>query len=144
MSAQMADRFASVGLRMYTGEDALVASTYEAHRVQTAAYLSGGQAAQDKAAEIIFKGYFSEGKAPSDSATLEAACIAAGLDARQVLGDRSVSKKELEQELTHGRSIVTSGVPHFVIRGESGAPVEFSGAQPPETFLKAFARVVGR
>lgn len=123
----------------YSLENPKVANTREAHRVLTAAYKEGGPEAQDKAAEILFNGYFGEGRAPNEPALLEAAAEAAGLDT-SIVADRSIVKDELDKELAEGRAMVQSGVPHFVFSPEGGEPVvEFAGAQPVDDFLNAFA-----
>jgi len=143
MAHGMAAKFASVGLQYglesQLGTPALMSNTKEAHRVMTAAYVTNGQEAQDRAAEVLFRGYFSEGKAPNDQGTLREAATAAGLDPG-IVDNRSHACAEVEAELQEGRRMVTGGVPHFQIRSESGEVVEeFSGAQPPEYMLRAFA-----
>merc|ERR1719329_1625101 len=119
MAAGMARTFNSVGLPFSTSDSCLISNTMEAHRVLTAAYKSGGPEAQDKAVEVIFNGYFGEGKAPNDRAMLEAAAAAAGFDGKAVLDDQSAHPAEVQQELAQGRRIVDSGVPHFVFKGHS-------------------------
>lgn len=141
MAQGMAQKFAAVGLPFKTTEGSLVSNTLQAHRILTAAYKSGGPEAQDKAVEVIFNGYFGEGKAPNDRAMLEAAAAAAGFDGKAILDDQSTLTAEVQQELGQGRRIVDSGVPHFVIKGESGKATQFSGAQPPAQFAQAFAQV---
>lgn len=141
MAAGMAQNFAAVGLPFRTSDDCLISSTLQAHRVLTATYKSGGAAAQDKAAEILFHGYFAEGKAPNDRALLEAAASAGGIDGKSLLDDPSALTAEVQQELEQGRRIVDSGVPHFVFRGAGGKSAQFSGAQPPETFAQAFTQI---
>mmetsp|Transcript_82498 Transcript_82498/g.237226 ORF Transcript_82498/g.237226 Transcript_82498/m.237226 type:complete len:190 (-) Transcript_82498:221-790(-) len=141
MAQGMGEKFAAVGLPFRTEDGALVSNTFQAHRILTAAYQSGGPAAQDKAVEVIFNGYFKEGRAPNDHAMLEAAAAAAGLDGNAVLADNSSASAELKRELDLGRQIVDSGVPHFVFKNEQGKSVQFSGAHPPAQFLQAFAEV---
>jgi 2-hydroxychromene-2-carboxylate isomerase len=160
-------RFSAEGLPYNPSEDNVVNNTYQAHRLISAAYHSGGSAAQDKAVEVIFKGYYGEGRAPSELALLQEAALAAGLDPESflaggvftaeddaklkagakagldpgaVLGDSSPATVEVDKELKLGRQMVQSGVPHYRIEGEGGKSVEFSGAQAPEQFLRAFAR----
>lgn len=144
MALGMQQQFASVGLPFATGPGRLVSNTFQAHRVLTAAHQNGGAEAQDKAAEVLFRGYYGDGRAPSEPALLEEALVAAGLEPKSFLADRSIAEAETTQELQQGREIVRNGVPHFVFQGESGKNVEFSGAQPLEHFLRAFAAVSGR
>lgn len=143
MARGMQQRFHSIGLPFSTDPDTLTSNTYQAHRVLTAAYQSGGAEAQDKAVEVIFRGYFGEGRAPNELALLEEALAAAGVEPNSVLADGSVAEAEVMEELRQGKEVVRQGVPHFVFRGEDGSIVEFSGAQPPEHFLQAFSRVSG-
>merc|ERR1712079_530556 len=70
---------------------------------------TNGQEAQDRAAEVLFRGYFSEGRAPNDQGTLREAARAAGLDPG-IVDDRRFASAELEAELQEGRRMVTSGV----------------------------------
>lgn len=141
MAVGMQEKFAAVGLPYKITGDSWVANSLEAHRIQTAAFQHGGAAAQDRAVEIIFNAYFGEGKAPNDPAVLEQAASAAGLDGKAVLADKGIAAEEVRAELDQGRKIVDSGVPHFVFKGKSGESVQFSGAHPPEQFLRAFASV---
>lgn len=141
MAQGMAQKFAAVGLPFSTAEDTLTSNTLHAHRILTAAYKSGGPEAQDKAVEVIFNGYFGEGKAPNDRAVLEAAAAAAGIDGGAILDDPTAVAAEVQEELVQGRRIVDSGVPHFVFRAEGGKSTQFSGAQPPAQFAQAFAQI---
>jgi len=141
MAQGMAQTFAKVGLPFKTSEGSLVSNTLQAHRILTAVYKSGGPEAQDKAVEVIFNGYFGEGKAPNDRAMLEAAAAAGGIDGKAILDDQSAVTAEVKEELAQGRAIVESGVPHFVFKGENGKSTSFSGAQPPEQFAQVFAQV---
>lgn len=143
MGTGMAKNFAAVGLPFRTSDDCLISNTLEAHRVLTATYQSGGPAAQDKAVEVIFNGYFGEGRAPNDRALLEAAAAAGGIDGKALLDDKSANAAEVQKELAQGRRIVSSGVPHFVIRSEGGNEAQISGAQPPEKLMQAFAQATG-
>jgi len=139
MAEGMKAKFQAVGLD-YSTDDPRIANTKEAHRIIALAYKEGGAAAQDKAAEALFHGYFAEGRAPNEPALLELAAKAAGLD-ESVVTDRSVGLEELEKELQDGRGFVTSGVPHFMISPEGGRPVaEFAGAQPVEEMMAAIVK----
>jgi len=146
MAQSMAATFARVGLKYgleaQLGTRTLISNTKEAHRIMAAAYITNGQEAQDRAAEVLFRGYFSEGRAPNDQGTLREAAKAAGLDPG-IVDDRRFARAEVEAELQEGRRMVTRGVPHFKISSESGEAVaEFSGAQPAEYMLRALAAAV--
>jgi len=139
MAQGMKQRFAEVGLPYQTEGEPQIANTKEAHRLLTAAYKQGGPEAQDKVAEVLFNGYFGQGRAPNEPTLLEEAANAAGIDAA-VVSDRNIMSAELEEELQEGRRIVSSGVPHFLFSPEGGRPVaEFAGAQPVPQMLRAIA-----
>lgn len=142
--AMFAQRFEEVGLPYSTSDSSLISGTMQTHLILTAAYKSGGPDAQDKAVEVICNGYFGEGKAPNDRALLEAAAAAAGFDGKSLLDDPSALTAEVQQEIAQSRRIVTSGIPHFVLKGENGKSAQFSGALPPAQFIQAFAQVGGR
>jgi len=139
MALGMGQRFAEVGLPFRTEGDSLTGNTMQAHRVLTAAFQVGGPVAQDKAVEVIFNGYFGDGKAPNDALVLREAMAAAGVDETAAQSDATTAA--VQQELSEGRKIVDSGVPHFVFRNQAGRSVQFSGAQPPQQFLQAFASI---
>merc|ERR1712078_895914 len=65
----------NVGLPYAFTDQGLVANTMDAHRVLA---WCGTPEAQDKAVEVIFRGYFAEERAPNDRALLIEACVAAG------------------------------------------------------------------
>ena len=98
----------------------------------------GTPEAQDRAVEVIFRGYFAEERAPNDRELLVAACVAAGkseAEARAFLDDKSAMRDQVQRELQEARGV--RGVPHFVIRQPGRDPVQISGAQPPEIFERA-------
>mmetsp|Transcript_14564 Transcript_14564/g.45790 ORF Transcript_14564/g.45790 Transcript_14564/m.45790 type:complete len:209 (-) Transcript_14564:158-784(-) len=140
MGEWMKQKFDAVGLPYSFTKAGLVANTFEAHRVLTAAYKKGGTEAQDRAAEKLFHGYFADEKAPNDPGVLKEAAAAAGLDGEAFVADASAAAAETESEFEVGRRLRVSGVPHFVISMEdgSGRPVQVSGAQPPEEFKQVF------
>lgn len=142
MGGGMGQKFAAVGLPYNFTEKGLVSNTFDAHRVLTAAYQSGGAAAQDKAAESLFHSYFVEELAPNDPVALQAAGAAAGLDGKALVANPNLSAAETKEEISMGRQLRVTGVPHFVIRKDGGGKTEqLSGAQPPEDFIRAFKSV---
>ena len=137
LSRSMEQKFAAVGLPHSFTEKALVSNTLDGHRVLAWA---GAQspAAQDAAAERLFRGYFAEERAPNDRDLLIEACVAAGkreADAIAFLDDKSAMRDQVQRELQEARGV--RGVPHFVIRQPGRDPVQISGAQPPEVFERA-------
>ena len=133
MTAGMRQNFANVGLPYAFTDQGLVANTMDAHRVLA---WCGSPEAQDKAVEVIFRGYFAEERAPNDRELLIEACVAAGkseADARAFLDDKTAMRDQVQRELSEARGV--RGVPHFVIRQPGKDPVQISGAQPPASVL---------
>merc|ERR1719277_2166671 len=115
----MGQKFKDAGLPYSFTEAALISNTFDAHRVLTAAYQSGGAQAQDKAAELLFHSYFAEERAPNDPEALQAAADAAGIDGKALVSDSSVAAAEAKKEMDVGRQLGVTGVPHFVIRRDN-------------------------
>lgn len=137
-SEMMRQKFASVGLPFNFTESDLTGNTFDAHRLLTAAYESGGPEAQDKACERLFHSYFAEGRAPSDPAVLKTAAEAAGLDNF----DASTAVKQTNEEMQIGQRLGVTGVPHFVIYKEGSTnKQQVGGAQPPEEFVKVLGQM---
>lgn len=108
-------------------------NTFDAHKL---ILLSGREGVQDKIAAAVFNGYFIEGKDVGDRETLIHLATDAGMDADVVRAfldseDAIAAVKEAEEE---GRTLHISGVPYYIINQR----VAFSGAQPVETFIRAF------
>lgn len=142
MASWMGGNFSRVGLPYSFTDAALSSNTFEAHRLLAAAFQSGGAPAQDKAAEVLFHGFFAEERAPNDPELLQRAAEAAGLDGKAFLSDPNMSAAEAKDEFKVGKQLRVTGVPHFVISAEgSGSAQQISGAQPPEEFIQAFGRI---
>eukprot|EP00440_Ansanella_granifera_P072799 gb/GFBE01079002.1/.p1 GENE.gb/GFBE01079002.1/~~gb/GFBE01079002.1/.p1 ORF type:complete len:189 (+),score=54.93 gb/GFBE01079002.1/:1-567(+) len=134
-SDMMRQKFQAAGLPWRFTESDLTGNTFDAHRVLTAAYAHGGAAAQDKVCELLFHSYFAEGRAPSDPEVLKAAADAVGLDGGALVADASKAAAETKDEMSIGRKLGVTGVPHFVIKAEgTTGEHQVSGAQPPEYF----------
>ena len=102
--------------------------------------------------------YFCNSKAPCDETALLAACeksfeanTSANAEeqkanlarAEEVMRDKSKYRDEVLAQVRDVQGRI-SGVPHFIIRNEdTKKKVEFSGAQPVETFLDAFEELGG-
>ena len=142
MMGGMKAKFDAVNLPFRFEDSDLIANTFDAHRVLTAAAAKGA-AAQDAAAEIIFAAYFGEGKSPADATTLVAAARAAGLeDPEAFVADANAGRRETEEEFALARKLRVRGVPHFLIReGDNEDGKEVSGAQPPQVFEQVFREI---
>ena len=107
MTAGMRQNFANVGLPYAFTDQGLVANSMDAHRVLA---WCGTPEAQDKAVEVIFRGYFAEERAPNDRALLIEACVAAGkseADAIAFLDDKAAMRDQVQRELSEARGAVS-------------------------------------
>ncbi|HEY1031622.1 MAG TPA: DsbA family oxidoreductase [Flavipsychrobacter sp.] len=122
---------ADVGLQ-YNFDKAIIANSYDAHRVSQLAKKYGKG---DEMEEQLFKGYFTEGKDISDHETLVAMAAATGMngeEVRQMLAGNAY-KDAVDADIERAAQIGINGVPFFVFNNRYAV----SGAQQPETFLGA-------
>jgi predicted DsbA family dithiol-disulfide isomerase len=124
---------AAVGVD-FTGKCDRSPNTLLAHVLMQHALNSTGE--NNTLAELLFKGYFTDGIFPDKAGLLQLAS-AAGLDAAgaaAALEDpAAASTAQLEARQWSGAGM--GGVPFFLINGER----LFSGAHPPASFVTAFA-----
>ncbi len=110
-------------------------NTFDGHRLLHLARQTGHQVALK---ERLMRGYFCEGEAIGEHATLERLACEVGLDAaavRDVLAtDRFAREVRGDEQLA--RELGISGVPFFVLAGRLGV----SGAQPADVLLGALER----
>ena len=108
-------------------------NTFVAHRL---VWYAAQQGVQDEVVEVLFRGYFLEGKNIGDLNTLAHIAAEAGLDrteAEEFLASEE-GVVEVKEEETVGRRLGIRGVPYFVLNGR----VAISGAQSPNIFVSAF------
>jgi predicted DsbA family dithiol-disulfide isomerase len=133
LDAQMTQIAAEDGLE-YRLDLTVTGNTLDAHQL---VHLAREHGRQHEMIERLYRAYFTEGRSVFDQESLVDLAHDAGLDrdtARETLaGGRYISAVRDDMELA--RRIGISGVPFFVIDGRYG----ISGAQPPATFLEAFA-----
>jgi len=104
-----------------------------AHALLSWADETAGAAKQNQIAEITFRHYFTDGLYP-DIENLVKAATEAGLDADAARA-AITSAERLEAVKADARKYTgCGGVPFFIVNGEPA----FSGAHPPEDFLRAF------
>lgn len=113
-------------------------NTFDAHKL---ILLAGREGVQDEVATAVFSGYFVEGKDVGDRDTLIEIAATAGIDVERVKNfldseESTVAVKEAERR---GRAMRINAVPNFIINNR----VLVSGAQPVETFVKAFEQATG-
>ncbi|EHQ30568.1 DsbA family oxidoreductase [Mucilaginibacter paludis] len=134
-SAQMHDQMTAMASELgivYNFDKAVIANSFDAHRLSHLAKASG---LQDKLEEALFKAYFTEGKNVADYDTLLKIGTAVGLEAesvKQVLNGKQYAE-EVKHDIYEANQIGVRGVPYFVL----GDKYAVSGAQHSETFLGA-------
>ncbi|MES2618334.1 MAG: DsbA family oxidoreductase [Bacteroidota bacterium] len=115
----------------YNFDKAVIANSFNAHRL---IQMAKQQGLGDKAEELLFKSYFTDGKNTDDANTLAEIGEAIGLDKAAVLemlsGDTYTN--EVNQDIAEAQHIGVRGVPFFVFDRRYA----ISGAQPSEAFLQ--------
>jgi predicted DsbA family dithiol-disulfide isomerase len=132
--AQMTALAAEAGLE-YRPDLLLLGNTFDAHRVLHAARAAGIQAAVN---ERLLRGYFTEGRALTDTDTLVELAAEAGLDAaatRAALADGSFAA-DVRADEREAQELGITGVPFFVLQRRYAV----SGAQPADLMLQALER----
>jgi predicted DsbA family dithiol-disulfide isomerase len=131
MTKQVTDMAAEVGLH-YDFDKAIVANSFDAHRLS---HLAKKHGVQDALEEALFKAYFTEGKNTADHEVLTQLGESVGLEAaeiKQVLeSDRYAD--DVNHDIYQAQQVGARGVPFFVL----GSKYAVSGAQPVETFKGA-------
>ena len=96
---------------------------------------------QDQMVEVLFRGYFLEGKDLTQPSALIGLAQEAGIDgeqARACLNDDAQRQAVVEQD-EHARELGVGGVPFFIFGGQ----LAVSGAQEPEVLVRAFKQAAG-
>lgn len=124
------------GLPMDFARGQVRVSTLDAHRVLA---LAAAEGVADAVGEAVFRAHFAEGRNLADPQTLMDAALDGGIDAARVqaLLASDDGKAAVQASLQQARAMGIQGVPFFVFDGR----LAVSGAQPPEVFAKAFARL---
>jgi predicted DsbA family dithiol-disulfide isomerase len=122
---------AEVGLE-YNFDKAVVANSFNAHRLIHLAKASGKA---DAMKERILKAYFTEGANIDDDDTLAKLGVEVGLQKDEIEKMLASDKyaDDVREDEDAAQHIGIRGVPFFVLNEKYG----ISGAQQPETFLKA-------
>lgn len=137
VNARLRETGAAVGID-FTGMTPRFPNTMKAHAVLAWALASAGPGVQNELQEVLFRHYFTDGRYP-DIDNLVSAAEEVGLDgaeARTVLENGSFEEQVIAEARGASQAGVT-GVPYFYINGRPA----FSGAQPPEKFLRHFGRL---
>jgi predicted DsbA family dithiol-disulfide isomerase len=120
-----------VGLQ-FNFDKAVVANSFDAHRLS---HLAKTYNMQNELEEKLFSAYFTEGKNTADHETLLQIATEVGMDSKETrdMLNGAEFTKEVHQDVERAQQIGVRGVPFFVINDKYA----ISGAQEPETFLKA-------
>ena len=116
----------------YNFDKAIIANSFDAHRLIQLAKTHGLGAAAE---EALFKAYFTDGKNMSDPDTLVLLGEEIGLNGPEVAAMLSGNAfaKEVQKDIDQAELYGISGVPFFVLDNKYG----ISGAQPKEVFKSA-------
>ncbi|MES2573597.1 MAG: DsbA family oxidoreductase [Bacteroidota bacterium] len=117
-------------------EKTVMANSHNAHRLL---HLAKNQNLANELEELLFKGYFTDGKDLNNLETLTQLGIEVGLEAEaitQVLHSDTYSTA-VKQDIQQASSIGVQGVPFFVFDNKYA----ISGAQPATAFLETLEKV---
>ena len=136
---QMNDRVAGmareVGLQ-YDFDNAVVANSFDAHRLS---HFAKKQGRQDAIEERLFKAYFTEGMNTADHETLVQLAAEAGLNADEtrIMLEGNEFADAVNNDIYEANQVGARGVPFFVFDNTYAV----SGAQPSELFLQVLNKV---
>ncbi len=124
----------AVGLE-YNFDKAVVANTFDAHRLS---HLAAQHGVQDKMEERLFRAYFTEGKNIGDHETLVKLGTEAGLDPAEIhtLLNGETFAEAVRKDEEEAQQLGARGVPFFVMARKYGV----SGAQDPDVFLETLGK----
>jgi predicted DsbA family dithiol-disulfide isomerase len=134
---RLAKTGAEAGLE-YRFDKAVVADTFDAHRLIQAAQADGKGTAME---ERLFRAYFTEGKDIAAAGTLAALAAEAGLDparAASVIGDKGAFADVVRGDIEEAERLGVTGVPFFVFDRRFAV----SGAQEVDVFRRALGQAL--
>ena len=125
-----------VGL-IYNFDQSVVANTFNAHRFIHFAKLNDKQ---NEAEEILFRSYFTDGKNLDDYSILIELGAEIGLDTVElkIALKNGTHANDVRADIYEAQQVGIRGVPFFLFNGKYAV----SGAQEPQTFLKALEKAV--
>ncbi|MEP6941930.1 MAG: DsbA family oxidoreductase [Betaproteobacteria bacterium] len=137
VNARVRSAGAEVGIAFDFDRIARQPNTLDAHRLIAWGQQQGDVAAVDTLVEMIFRGFFVEGRRLDDRDELARIAGGAGFDtdaAGRFLASNAL-RAEVESEDREARESGISGVPFFIFNGRTAV----SGAHDPSTLLEAIA-----
>lgn len=135
------DRLAKAGAELgldYRFEKAVIADTFDAHRLLQLAKAEGKEGAME---ERLFRAYFTEGKDLGEAKVLAELAGEAGIDpvkAAAMLADKEAFAAAVRSDIEEAGRLGVSGVPFFVFDRRFAV----SGAQDAEVFRRALAQAL--
>lgn len=134
MQNQITQTAKTVGLD-YDFDKAITFNTFNAHRIINKAKEKG---LDDKAEEIFFKAYFTEGKDMGNPEVLKTLSLEIGLNEDEIKDALENDKYgyEVNQDIQEAQQLGVSGVPFFVMDRKYGV----NGAQPVEAFTQTLEK----
>lgn len=138
MFGRVVEAGAAAGLKFDFDKVVYMPNTRLSHRLIAIA----SDEAKQGLIEALHSAYFEQGRNIGDRAVLMEIAAEAGLSADELGArlDRGEGEAEIEADFALARRIGISGVPFFILNNKYA----LSGAQPPESFLKVFARLEER
>lgn len=122
---------AEVGLQ-YDFDKAVVANSFDAHRLS---HLAKKHGVQDALEEALFRAYFTQGQNTADHTVLTQLAVSVGLnqdEVKQLLAGNDYTG-EVKRDIYEAQQVGVRGVPFFVVDGKYAV----SGAQPAQIFTQA-------
>lgn len=135
MFVQISEVGKTVGIEFHFEKRLTIPNSFDAHRV---IWLAGQERVQDAVVEALFRAYFCEGISLSRRSELIEVSADAGLERTRVerLLRSDEGAEEVRSEEREIKALGVSSVPLFIFQDR----VAVSGAQPPETLLRAFGQ----
>jgi len=128
-----------VGIKFNQDPDRMLYPTIRSHRLVEWATRQGKQ---DEIMETLFKMYFEEGRSLYAIPDLVECAQRVGLTGAQAYLESTQDEAETYRLAKQNQGDI-SGVPHFTLTKPDGSsPIELSGAQPPEEFVRAITQVL--
>ena len=141
-TANIRQRGQEVGFDFGLGKRSRVYNTFDAHRLLHWAGVHGPAGSQRALKHALLKAYFTEGRDPSDHATLLQAVAEVGLDATEaaaiLVSERYVA--EVRQAETFYQQAGIHAVPAVIINDKH----LISGGQPVEVFERALRQIAAQ
>ena len=141
-TANIRQRGQDVGFDFGLGKRSRIYNTFDAHRLLHWAGVHGPAGSQRALKHALLKAYFTEGRDPSDHATLLQAVAEVGLDATEaaaiLVSERYVA--EVRQAETFYQQAGIHAVPAVIINDKH----LISGGQPVEVFERALRQIAAQ